>query len=473
SWSFHVDTAVSGEEGLEKAFSAYVSGRPYELVLLDWRMPGADGVEVARRLREAETHCRDGHRQAIVIMVTAFGRTLAQEAAGDGDLDGFLDKPVIPSQLFDMVATLQHAGSRSPWSRRSAELRQCRERLRPIHGARVLLVEDNLTNQMIAREMLENCGLEVAVANDGEDAVQQASSPGFDAILMDIQMPGMDGHEATRRIRRLPRGQAVPIIAMTAAALRSDREASQASGMSDFIAKPIDIGDLASVLLRWISPGDDLRQGENRGGEVPETPPSGPSASRFTMLGLNLEEAASRLGDNWDLLRRALCRFGSDFAGSAVEIEELVADGRWSDARRLAHTVKGISLSIGAEALFEPACQLEEELAVERYDSLDRFGRALTDILAAISLVPDSPNRGPGTHDRQRMKSLLAEVLDCLKRSGFVPPETLDELDSQMGDGPARTLFGKLREKIEKFDYPAATGLLLQLAHISQVEPEG
>jgi two-component system, sensor histidine kinase and response regulator len=473
SWSFDVHTSDSGDGGLVEAVAAYESGLPYELILVDWRMPGTDGIELARRLRDVEGQYQDGHRQAIVIMVTAFGRTVARDAARDGDLDGFLDKPVVPSQLFDLVATLQDARPGSGLPRRSFEMRQGRQRLRAIRGARILLVEDNLTNRMIAREILENCGLAVAEANDGEEALDKAAETEFDAILMDLQMPRMDGHEAARRIRSLPGREATPIIAMTAAAMRSDREASRASGMNDFIAKPIDIANLAAVLLRWIAPNETHAREEASVGDGPDGAFAKEGVGQLALPGLSLDEAAKRLGGNWDLLGRVLRRFGSDFAGSAVEIERLVAAGLWSDAERLAHTLKGMSLSIGADDLFEAAKELEDELGEERFDSGPRLAAALVDTLAAISLLPPLPDPAAVPADPSRMHFLIEQVFDCLKRSGFVSPETLDELGSLAADTRGHALSRKLRDQIERFDYPAATASLLELACLFQLELEG
>jgi two-component system, sensor histidine kinase and response regulator len=352
-------------------------------------------------------------------------------------------------------------------------MRQGRQSLRVIRGAQILLVEDNLTNRMIAKEILESCGLAVAEANDGQEALDKAAETEFDAILMDLQMPRMDGHEAARRIRNLPGREATPIIAMTAAAMRSDREASRASGMNDFIAKPIDIANLAAVLLRWIAPNETGARDETPIDDGPDEALPKEGAGQLALPGFSLDEAARRLGGNWDLLGRALRRFGSDFSGSAAEIERLVAAGLWSDAERLAHTIKGMSLSIGSDVLSKAARELEDELGTERFDSGPRFAAALADTLAAISLLPPLPGPAAVRPDPSRMQFLIEQVFDCLKRSGFVGPETLDELGSLATETRGYALSRKLRDQIERFDYPAATASLLELARLFQLQLEG
>ncbi|MCB1863714.1 MAG: response regulator, partial [Gammaproteobacteria bacterium] len=191
------------------------SPRPYDVVLLDWRMPGMDGVEVSRRIRAAH-----GSEQPRVILMTAYGR----EAPDEG-LDGFLIKPITPSQLLDAVALAVGPGrhvQRNGQRRDHAGTRQL--------SGRVLLVEDNPINQQVARELLQHMGLRVEVAANGRESIERVARQRPDLVLMDIQMPDIDGYQATAGIRSLPGASGLPIVAMTANTMAGDAERSLEAG---------------------------------------------------------------------------------------------------------------------------------------------------------------------------------------------------------------------------------------------------
>lgn len=249
NWHFPVVTAASGEEGLRLLIEAGARGIPFDLLLLDWRMPGMSGVDLAKRVRELSKHDSSIDHPPMVIMATAYARgDLLKESDGH-ELDAILTKPVTPSILFETIIRLQH--KEAPLPARSADIfAATRDTLQRIRGARILLVEDNELNQQVANEFLSKGGLNVTVADDGLQALQKVQDETFDAILMDLHMPVMDGFESTRRIRALPQGANLPIIAMTAAALDEDRAACMAAGMNDHVAKPVDPQELADTLLR-------------------------------------------------------------------------------------------------------------------------------------------------------------------------------------------------------------------------------
>nr|WP_275957840.1 PAS domain S-box protein [Rhabdochromatium marinum] len=470
-WSFEAEVADSGEEGLAKASEALRNGRPYDLILIDWKLPGIDGIELARYLREEERRFSGDACQSIVIMVTAHGRLAAQQATQQIKLDAILDKPVMPSQLFDVVVGLRNGGFDAKSVQQLSALQHVRGRLQMIQGARILLVEDNPTNQLVARELLENMGLAVALANQGREAVTQAIAQRFDAILMDLQMPEMDGLEATRRIRALPQGLEVPIIAMTAAAMTADREACRSVGMNDFLSKPIDIAELTTVLLRWISPqaveaeeASVIRMTRSDGLDTP-----------FTIPGLDLDQALRYMGQNWGLLQRALDSFARDFAESALDLDDHLAQGRWTEAHRLVHTLKGVAKTIGATALHEASQRLESSLAAKKRDSTTPFKTALADTLTALTTL--SPvacatpvsRAAPVSYDDERIATLLRELQVYLKRSEFVRPEWLDEIEQELVAPQAQAAFRTLKTAIEAFDYSAAKTALTTLASLLDI----
>ena len=279
SFSFEVSLAASGEEGLAE-FEKSIAGQGYDLVVMDWKMPGIDGIETARRIKNLPGL----GRMPRIILVTAYGREEIMRQAEKMGLDGFLIKPVSPSVMFDTV--MQAFGKDAP---RAAcgptdEKMIWKPRLPKDWPARsVLLVEDNEINQQVAMEILSGAGLKVTVANNGQEALDLVRANAFDAVLMDVQMPVMDGYTATREIRKWEGGReggrgrrkaeggrrkegtsSIPIIAMTAHAMAGDHEKSIAAGMNDHITKPIDPAQLFGTLAKWIGP----REGAQKSAEA-------------------------------------------------------------------------------------------------------------------------------------------------------------------------------------------------------------
>ena len=248
SFGWQVETATSGAEAIQRLEAATAAGHSFDILCVDWIMPGMDGWETIQSIRARDT----GHLPAI-LMITAHGRELIAERLGEetNPLDGFLVKPVTPSMLFDAVAQATRGASVTVDSHTPANL----PTEQPLAGLRLLVVEDTPLNQQVARELLSHAGAEIEVASDGEQGiacVRRASLP-YDAILMDIQMPKMDGYTATRVLRQEMQ-IATPIIAMTANALPADREACLAAGMSDHIGKPINARELTALVLRHCRP---------------------------------------------------------------------------------------------------------------------------------------------------------------------------------------------------------------------------
>ncbi|MEI6413338.1 MAG: PAS domain S-box protein [Pseudomonadota bacterium] len=404
AWSFDVVLAHSGADGLEKATIAQRSGKPFELVLVDWKMPGMDGLELARGLRTLEA-VSGGTRPALVIMVTAFGREPVLEAATGIALDAVLEKPVTPSRLFDITAELQFGQPMRFDPKATADLPvlpELFEMTRPIHGARLLLVEDNLTNQIVAQGFLKKMGLVADIAQQGLEAVDKVARQDYDAVLMDLQMPEMDGFEASRRIRATPRGRNLPIIAMTAAAMQEDRQAAEAVGMNAHVTKPIDARELAATLLKWVRLGPSLDTSPPPGPhpnpppleeEIELIPPAeggweeGDPTLPFELPGLDLASAVQQLLGDWPLLRDILLSFQASFADASEKLDHDLKTGAREDAIRLAHTLKGLGKSIGATELALLAERFEQDLKAGQETSRVPFEAALQAVLDAIGTL--------------------------------------------------------------------------------------
>jgi two-component system sensor histidine kinase/response regulator len=248
SFSFEVTLAASAWEGLAELGKAS-ENESFELVIMDWKMPGMDGIEASKLIKNH----KGLSKIPPIILVTAYGREEVMRQAEEVGFEGFLLKPISASMLFDTI--MQAFGEEVPETSRIMQSHeQEAEALDHIRGANVLLVEDNEINQQVAKEILEGAGLIITLAADGQEGVNAVKEKNYDAVLMDVQMPIMDGYTATREIRKDERFKDLPIIAMTAHAMAGDEEKSLEAGMSDHVAKPIDPDKLFSTLQKWIKP---------------------------------------------------------------------------------------------------------------------------------------------------------------------------------------------------------------------------
>jgi two-component system sensor histidine kinase/response regulator len=299
SFSFEVTVAASGPEGISELENAK-EDRPFELVVMDWKMPGMDGIDAARRIKNHEGL----NKIPAIIMVTAYGREEIMQQAEDVGLEGFLLKPINSSILFDAI--MQAFGEAEPETFRVVERHeQEAETVEHIKGALVLLVEDNEINQQVAKEILEGAGLIVTLANDGQEGVNAVKESNYDVVLMDIQMPVMDGYTATREIRKDDRYKELPIIAMTAHAMTGDENKSLQAGMNGHVTKPIDPDQLLSTLQKWIKPSEERVQVQQSeiSVEQPESDNAFPTDKELpeSLSGFDLVDGLKRLQGNQKL----------------------------------------------------------------------------------------------------------------------------------------------------------------------------
>ena len=318
--------------------AAAASDRPYDLVMLDWRMPGLDGMETARQLRDD----RSIAKVPAVMMVSAYSREEAMTEAAAAGVSAFLVKPLNPDILLDTLASIfaAEAGeARAPGAAKitTDQIPIVAEALR---GSVLLLVEDNEINREVACEILTDAGLVVETAENGRIACElvAANPRRYDAIMMDVQMPEMDGLEATKVIRRTHSASDLPIIAMTAHAYEIERQNCLDAGMNDHSAKPINPALLVEKLSRWLKPKAQPLQSV-----------SAPAAD-LSWEGLpnplppfGIDGALARLNGRRKLLRKLIVDFGRKFADSASDLRDEIALERWDEARRLAHTLKGVA----------------------------------------------------------------------------------------------------------------------------------
>ncbi len=355
SFGLEVTQAASGPEGLAELEKASPS-QPYRLVIMDWKMPGMDGLEATRLIK----HHSQLTKIPAVIMVTNYGREEIMRQADQAGLDGFLIKPVGPSLLFDAIMqTFGHEVAGRPHVAEGVDDAEARARI-SLEGARILLVEDNEINQQVASEILAAVGVSVTLANNGQEAVQAVSGNDFDAVLMDVQMPVMDGYEATRRLRQDPRFQTLPIIAMTAHAMAGDREKSLAAGMDDHVTKPIDPEALFRTLEHYVGKPAIRAAGPAAPPATAKPGPGGEAEALPQLAGIDTAQGLKRLLGNQKVYINILRKFGQDFQEAAETIKNLAAAGKEQEAVILAHTIKGAAGNIGATELQATAAALEK-----------------------------------------------------------------------------------------------------------------
>jgi PAS domain S-box-containing protein len=458
SFSFRVDEATDADDLFAKMRA---SETPYDLVVLDWLMPKMKGLEVARYIKTELKPDTDPH----IILVSGFSSGEVLERPGGELIDQFLTKPVSPSHLFDAVMAAFGIKSDRKSSARSTAREVDLDYLRPVQGARILLVEDNDINQQVATELLGHAGFFVDVAVHGQEALDKLETQTYDCVLMDVQMPVMDGLTATRKIREDGRFEGLPVLAMTANATVEDREKSLAHGMDDHIAKPINPEILFNTLLKWIGHGERVLPEES---EQAPARQSGETALP-DIPGLDTRAGAERLGGNVDSYRRLLDKFVQNQSGSIEAIRAEIESGNSEAAIRHAHTLKGVSGNIGAQALQTAAAELETALKAD--DSMPpeslllRVGSELEKIVAAIRNA--GPEKPPGNEDTGKMTEDLVpqlnRLLEKLEEYESDAEILMGEILNQVSGSEASAWLEPVQGLIEQYDLETAAEQLKPL----------
>lgn len=462
AWKFQVQEAASGQEALSCLKKATEIGRSFELVLLDWKMPGMDGLEVTRAIREM---AEQGviHQMPALIMITAFNRDSLRKVADEMMPDEILVKPVMPSMLANALTRLQ--GDKILEASQHAQP-QLAAMAAPIRGARILLVEDNEINQIVAREYMERAGLNVTVVNNGREGVEAVRNNAFDAVLMDLQMSEMGGIEATRLIRQDPRFSELPIIAMTAAVLERQRSDCFAAGMNDYVGKPVLPKMLIEALLRCIQPLPKPVTSHT------QLPPSTPTSELPGELeGFDLEYVRLTIGDNREKLIFLLERFNDKFADSASQLRQLFNDSNKEQAAALLHSLKGAAGVVGAVDLSEIAADLEHRLSEGKVleNDIAILENALTSLQQARQRLENkvmTETVVDENYDWLEAEKLAVQLRSLLEGSDFVPRDLIDRLALALPGRNTRQLLKQIEKQVNDIDYRQA---LLTIAKLETI----
>jgi signal transduction histidine kinase/CheY-like chemotaxis protein/HPt (histidine-containing phosphotransfer) domain-containing protein len=424
-FALRAESVLSGEDAVRE-IAAADSKDPYRIVFMDYQMPGMDGLEACRIIK------RDDRLEHVpkIVMVTAFGREDIRARAEETGIESYLLKPVNASTLHDTLVDL--FGIAGPTGH-TLRKRQDEAHQHDATGIRVLVVDDNEINQQVARELLESAGATVAIANHGGEAVriltQGDQLPPFDVVLMDLQMPEMDGFTATKLLRRDPRFKTFPIIAMTAHALVEERQRCLEAGMNDHVTKPIEPDVFFATLTRWAKPAQKHAQ------ESQTAPPTATGDVVIPdMADIEVVDGLKRVAGNKKLYRSLLEQFGEKQAGSATEISAALDNGDRELAERIAHTVKGVAGNIGVTKIQRVAAELEK--AIRENDGQTSILLSEFDILL-----------------RNQVRAIFAGLNATQPTAGAVPANM--EFDAVA----ASTAVSRLKTLLEACDADAAEAL--------------
>ena len=381
SFDLEVATAGNSEDALNMVSRANGEKNPFGLVVINCKLPEMDGIDLARKLHEITFLSF----RPKVLMITSSDQDELMLKIDDQMVDGILAKPFQQSKLLDAVSKVS---GRSVLS--SGRFKIINEQLNPevishIRGARLLLAEDNDINRQVAEEMLEGFGIDVTTAENGEEAIALLAAEEFDGVLMDMQMPVMDGVTATRVIRKNPRFSELPIIALTANVMVSEQNEFLEAGITDYIGKPIDPYRMATTLAKWVRP-------KRTAGETPVKPMEQKSESGAEPLpdlpGISVAESVRRIGGNVALYFTLLDKFRVKERDIAARIREALAADDPATSERLAHTLRGTAGTLGAKILQDLAASLESSIHKAEFGEVDslleRIEQELSAFIASI-----------------------------------------------------------------------------------------
>ncbi|MBT4400654.1 MAG: response regulator, partial [Bacteroidetes bacterium] len=460
SFTFKPTLISSGKEALEEL--ARSKDKPYELVIMDWQMPEMDGMEATRLILRDKRF-----KTPVVIMATAYGRDEVALQAKELGIKGFLTKPIGYSELFDTIITAFGKKSTRKIKRKEKGAKFL-EDLEKRQGARILLAEDNETNQQVAQELLEGQGLIVDIANDGKEALDMVSGKEkgyYDIVLMDLQMPVMDGYDSTVAIRKIKMAEELPILAMTADVMQGIREKCTSIGMQGFVMKPIDLDELFGTLVSWI-PEMEVSSSQSAVGsrQSDERKKVDVLVPEFELI--DVEAGLARVGGNASLLLKLLTKFKAFGTAHYDEIISEHSEGTQEVAIRLAHTLKGVAGNLGINEVFEASKLVESDLnnGSLKDESITRLRESVDAVLEDLKNLSDS-----AVHNTQSTSTASVKLDDVLEKLSRLK-ELLEDDDAEaklvleeigIVEGYEDHLIA-IRANIESYDFEEAANILIQ-----------
>jgi signal transduction histidine kinase/CheY-like chemotaxis protein len=431
---------------------------PFDLLMLDWDIGDNTKEEQIKIIR------RNQQLTNTVILFMAPPTILGKDIdkINAAPQENLIIKPINASTLFDTFMDIFGVAARKhdPIPK---HLILDTQKLNGLRGVKVLLAEDNLINQQVAQEVLEQVGIIVKIANNGDEAVKAVEQENFDAILMDIQMPVMDGYEATQKIRLLKGGDDLPIIAMTAHAMVGDREKCLAKNMNDHVPKPTEPINLYTVLLKWITP----KNLEFNDSEIHITTNKQDSSyedklKQNELINIDLESGLRRVGGNHKLLHKLLNEFRDDYQDGAARVKSSITNNNLDEARILVHTIKGAAGNLGAKELFSTAIKLEDSLKTTNinHETAELFYKNMDSIIVTLSSLDAVESRSIDysphpTIDKVELMPMLNELKILLDQGNTKASFVLDKIYPVVGSAYKEN-FITLEEQIDDFEFDEA-----------------
>ena len=453
SYKIPMTCANSGKQALQKIEAANV---PFDLIFLDWQMPEMDGLETAQRIRSTQNL---KHQPKIVIS-SAFGRDRLAQMVEDANLDGYLVKPLTPSSLFDSIMQVFGETTKTI-PPRSTSQNLANESLL---GAHVLLVEDNEINQQVAQELIENAGINITIANHGQEAIDllTESPEYFDGVLMDIQMPVMDGMSATKKLRSDLRFKQLPIIAMTANAMQTDIAECLAVGMNDHISKPINVQELFKKLNKWIQAANpqipeafiNKAEGSKTIDKIEET-------KIAEIPGIDIKAGINRVAGNIALYKKILGKFIQSQSSVINDIKATLAANDHAKAQLIVHTLKGVSGNIGAIDLHKQTQVLEKLIKEQQVTdvALNEVENELLHVFNGIErsgLLVKQQQTGAKTLDVEKVGDLLTQLRNFLEQDDSDAVDIMDSMYPLLQNSPLNIELDPLYKALSDYDFESA-----------------
>jgi PAS domain S-box-containing protein len=465
--SLVVTQAQSGKEAIELVQQSDKNGKPFDIVFIDWKMPEMNGLETARAI-----HLLEMQSFPKLVMVTAYGRDDVSDHAAKVGVESILTKPVNASMLLDTVMRVFKGEGLSTEERHTKT--SVIDNLVSIQGAKILLTEDNDINQEVAIGLLESGDFEVDIANNGQEALDMVNIKNYDLVLMDMQMPVMDGVSASIEIRKNPDLDTLPIIAMTANARLEDKEQCLQAGMQDHISKPIDPEELFRALLKWIKPKENVTSFDAKKSQLPtnEQIPVEKKATDIDLGGIltideiDVELGLQRILGNKMLYLKMLRKYVAGQHNVVAEIRAALDSHDKQSAERIIHTIKGLSANIGAMSLQAKAAEIET-LIRNNADSkiidekLTLFAHSFNVLLEKMkAALPNEVSATSQNLDMSKAAEVIKQLLSLLEddnsKAGTVIEDNLDLLRFVLGT----KAFTKIDNAIKQFDLDDALEFL-------------
>ncbi|WP_418114146.1 response regulator [Vibrio scophthalmi] len=461
SLKFNADVASSGAEALEKIRHAENNEQHFDVILSDWKMPQMDGIALGQQI-ELMHQSKEIATLPHFVMVTAYDKDDMLANRQGVNIVASMTKPVSSSTLLDTLSRVMTKEGITNKTNTSNKLDT--SIAQGIAGARILLVEDNAINQEIATELLQMVGMDVTTANNGQEAVDLVGSQDFDLVLMDIQMPVMDGYQATQAIRNTGQYDDLPIIAMTANAMSGDKEKCLAAGMNDHLPKPINPNQVFQALVDWIEP-----TGESVSVMIED------EVLTIEIEDFDTEGAIARMGGNLKAYKKTLANVMHSEADVVTRVNEAIAQQDINTAVIAVHSLKGIAGNIGANYLRAPAEKLEHALAEQQTQSRCELGSVEQQMLAEVAslvekmiqaiasaLAKSEANSAKEVTaiDANQFRELAHQLSQQLDDFDSAAVDTFEEMLLSVGDKLDKSLANQISTAISNYDFDAALPLL-------------